>query len=68
MTEAIRATLTNLDPGPRGVATAAGLVTIEPGAEARVELGAGDLAAATATGWFAVATIDAPRPRGRGER
>lgn len=68
MAERVRATFTNLEPGPRGVAAAAGLVMIEAGAEARVELDAGDLAAATATGWFAVATVDAPRRRQRNPR
>lgn len=64
----MRATLTNLEAGPRGIAAAAGVVMIEAGAEACVELDAGDLAAATATGWFAVATTDAPRRRGRDSR
>ena len=65
MAGSIRAALTNLEPGPRGVATAAGLVMIEAGTEAVVELDAGDLAAVTATGWFAVATRDARGARRR---
>ena len=65
MVDLVRATLTNLEAGPRGVVTVAGLVMIEAGAEACVALARGDLEAATASGWFAVATTDAPRPRRR---
>lgn len=61
MAELSKATLTNLDAGPRGLETAAGLVMIEAGAEASVELGAGELAAATNSGWFAVTIVDAAR-------
>ena len=65
MTERVRVTLTNLDPGPRGLATAAGLVMIEAGGAADVELAPGDRDAAARSGWFAVADVDAPRRRGR---
>lgn len=61
-----KATLTNLEAGPRGLETAGGLVTIEAGAEARVELSAGELAAAAASGWFAVTIADSePRLKKR---
>ncbi|MFC3711272.1 hypothetical protein ACFOMD_01735 [Sphingoaurantiacus capsulatus] len=62
MADLVFATLTNLDAGPRGVETAAGLVMIEAGGDARVELPAGALAAVERSGWFAVAA-SAPRRR-----
>ena len=61
MAELSKATLVNLEAGPRGLETAGGLVTIEAGAEARVELSAGELAAAAGSGWFAVTIIE-PEP------
>ncbi|MDO9487640.1 MAG: hypothetical protein Q7J32_04635 [Sphingomonadaceae bacterium] len=51
-------TLANLDAGPRGLETAGGLVMIDAGGEHSLALTAGDLAAATASGWFAVTTVD----------
>ena len=60
--------LTNIDSGPRGIESAAGLVMIAAGADARIELARGEIEAAAATGWFAVAVSDAPRTRGRGAR
>ena len=67
MANRVHATLTNLETGPRGIATATGLVMIEAGAEAGVDLAPAELEAAARSGWFAVATRDAPlRPRRRG--
>lgn len=57
-----KATLTNLDAGPRGLETAGGLLMLAPGAEVSVELADADLAAATHSGWFAVTRIDAAPP------
>ncbi len=66
MTDRTRATLTNLDAGPRGLDTAAGLVMIDAGAALTLALTAGELAAATHSGWFAIATVEpAPQPRRR---
>jgi len=62
MTELSKATLTNLDPGPRGLETAGGLLMLEPGAALDVELAAADVAAAKHSGWFAVTRVDAAPP------
>lgn len=68
MTERAKATLTNLDAGPRGLETASGLRMLDPGAALDVELDAADLAAATHSGWFAVTVRDAVPPAKRRAR
>jgi hypothetical protein len=63
-----RTTLTNLDAGPRGLETAGGLVMIDAGAALTRTFAAGELAAATASGWFAISTADPAAPPKRRAR
>jgi hypothetical protein len=52
------AKFTNYTPGPKGVHTTKGLVYIEAGKSAELDVTDGELAAAKATGWFSKPKVE----------